>query len=153
VNARATAWGAYKQLTETLRARIASDEFQPGAMLPPESALCRQYGMARNTVRRALDQLGEEGLITTIPGKGRVKRDLTDKPKSAAPLYHDVAAELRDLIASGAWAPGQKLPSESALAEQYRVARGTIRQALAELEGAGLAETVRGKGRFVRAAH
>jgi DNA-binding GntR family transcriptional regulator len=42
------------------------------------------------------------------------------------------------------------LPSESALAQQYGVARGTARHALAELEGSGLIESVHGKGRFVR---
>jgi DNA-binding GntR family transcriptional regulator len=150
VNTRATAWGAYKVLTETLRRRITDGEFPPGAMLPAESALCQQYGMARNTVRRALDQLAEEGLIAALPGKGRVVRDSDAAPVQSSPRYRDVAAELRGLVESGAWAPGDRLPSEAALAERYGVARGTIRQALAELEGAGLAETIHGKGRFVR---
>ena len=149
VNARATAWGAYRTLAETLRARITSGEFPPGAVLPPESALCRQYGMARNTVRRALDQLAEDGLIDVQPGRGRVVR-APGEEASTGPRYRDVAAELRALVESGEWAPGERLPSESALAERYQVARGTIRQALAELEGAGLAETVHGKGRYVR---
>jgi DNA-binding GntR family transcriptional regulator len=54
------------------------------------------------------------------------------------------------MIESGKLGPGDALPSESALAERYGVARGTARQALAELEGSGLVESVQGKGRFVR---
>jgi DNA-binding GntR family transcriptional regulator len=42
------------------------------------------------------------------------------------------------------------VPSESALAEEYGVSRGTARHALAELEGAGLVIAVHGKGRYVR---
>jgi DNA-binding GntR family transcriptional regulator len=56
----------------------------------------------------------------------------------------------RELVESGRPRPGDALPSESALSEQYRVSRGTARHALAELEGAGLVESVHGKGRFVR---
>lgn len=145
---RATAWGAYRTLAETLRARITSGEFSPGAMLPAESALCAEYRMARNTVRRALDQLADEGLIVALPGRGRQVRAEGATP--SGPRYRDVAAELRTLVESGELAPGDRLPSESELAQRYGAARGTIRQALAELEGAGLAETVHGKGRYVR---
>ena len=91
VNARATAWGAYRTLAETLRARITSGEFPPGAMLPPESALCRQYGMARNTVRRALDQLAEDGLLDVQPGRGRVVKapdaQASSGPRTSAKLW------------------------------------------------------------------
>jgi DNA-binding GntR family transcriptional regulator len=61
-----------------------------------------------------------------------------------------MAAELHSMIESGELGPGDALPSESALAERYGVARGTARHALAELEGAGLVESVHGKGRYVR---
>lgn len=53
-------------------------------------------------------------------------------------------------IESGELCPGDPVPSESALAQRYGVARGTARHALAELEGAGLVESVPGRGRFVR---
>lgn len=147
---RATAWGAYKRITESLRARITGGEFAPGAALPSEASLCAEYGVARNTLRRALDQLAEEGLIEARPGRGRV---ITSSPGRAGPVgpqYQALAADLRMLIESGELRPGDALPSESVLAERYGVARGTARHALAELEGAGLVVTVHGKGRYVR---
>lgn len=48
------------------------------------------------------------------------------------------------LIDSGELGPGDPLPSEAVLARRYGVAQGTARHALAELEGAGLVESVHG---------
>ncbi|WP_338065055.1 GntR family transcriptional regulator [Thermobifida fusca] len=42
------------------------------------------------------------------------------------------------------------MPSEAAIVQQYGVSRGTARQALSDLEGAGLIRSVHGKGRFVQ---
>jgi DNA-binding GntR family transcriptional regulator len=148
---RATAWGAYKDITAALRARITSGEFAPGGLLPSESALCAEYRVARNTLRRALDQLASEGLITASPGRGRTVV-AADTAVPSTPQYRVIAADLRDAIESGDLRPGEPLPSEAALAKQYGVSRGTARHALAELEGAGLVEPIHGKGRFVRRA-
>ena len=147
---RVTAWGAYKGITVALRERIAGGEFAPGTVLPSESALCAEYGVARNTLRRALDQLAADGMIAVRPGRGRVVVTSDDVTIRAVPQYRTMATDLRSMIDSNELGPGDRLPSESALAERYGVARGTVRHALAELEGAGLIESVHGKGRFVR---
>ncbi len=135
---RATAWRAYAQIAATLRERITSGVLASGLWLPPESVLCEEFAVARNTVRRALAELETEGLIRTVPGVGRRVRD----PATAA-------AHLRLQIERGILAPGDPLPSEAALVRRYDVSRGTARQALAELEGAGLAESRQGKRRHV----
>ena len=44
-----------------------------------------------------------------------------------------IATELADAIGSGTYAPGERLPSEHALAEQFGVNRHTIRRSLASL--------------------
>jgi DNA-binding GntR family transcriptional regulator len=150
VSPRATPWGAYKDIAAALRTRIASGEFAPDAPLPSESALCAEYGVARNTLRRALDQLAGEGLVKVSPGRGRVVTSGNAINRPSQPQYRTIADELRSMIALGELQPGEALPSESALAERYQVSRGTARHALAELEGAGLIEPVHGKGRFVR---
>jgi DNA-binding GntR family transcriptional regulator len=150
VSPRATAWGAYRDIAAALRERIAGGEFTPGAALPSESALCAQYGVARNTLRRALDQLAEEGLIAVRPGRGRVVVAAGEQVEPSGPVYRMMAAQLRARIESGELGPGDALPSEAALAESYGVSRGTARHALADLEGAGLVEAVHGRGRFVR---
>jgi DNA-binding GntR family transcriptional regulator len=148
---QATPWGAYKAITDALRTRITDGEFGPRATLPSESALCSEYAVSRNTLRRALDQLITEGLIVAQPGRGRVVVAVGEDKPGAIPQYRTMATELRSMIESGELGPGDALPSEATLAERYGVARGTARHALAELEGAGLVEAVHGKGRFVRA--
>src|SRR5262249_25863719 len=101
----------------------------------------------------ALATLEAEGLIETLPGRGRVARTPGTTPTDRSgtpPQYRRIAAELRAEITAGTLRPGDALPSEAALMDRYGVARGTARQALAELEGAGLIESVHGKGRYVR---
>lgn len=59
--------------------------------------------------------------------------------------------ELRDLIKQGKYAPGEQLPPERELAEQYGYSRATIRNALTRLEQAGLVAAGAGSlGRTVR---
>ena len=60
-----------------------------------------------------------------------------------------IAEELRGQICDGSLRPGTMLPSESKLAEQYAVARGTVRSALAQLVEGRLVEVVPGVGRRV----
>lgn len=146
----ATGRGVYRNIAIALRARIIDGEFAAGSRFPSESALREQYKVARNTMRRALELLAAEGLLVAQPGRGRTVLDAGGTQPDSAPRYRAIAAELRVGIESGEVSPGDALPSESALAAQYGVARGTARHALAELEGAGLIESVHGKGRFVR---
>jgi GntR family transcriptional regulator len=67
-----------------------------------------------------------------------------------APPFRQIAGHLRDGIRSGELQPGDKLPSETELLEHYRVARMTVRQAIAELRGEGLVVAEHGRGVFVR---
>lgn len=64
--------------------------------------------------------------------------------------YGQIAAELQARIVSGAWTPGSAIPAEGALAREFGIALGTIRQAIAVLVQQGLLERVQGKGTFVR---
>lgn len=52
-------------------------------------------------------------------------------------------------VLSGEFAPGQRLPSEAQLGEQFGISRITIRQALGDLEREKLLTRVPGKGTFV----
>jgi DNA-binding GntR family transcriptional regulator len=146
VSPRDTAWGTYTKIADILRERIASERLAPGSLLPSEARLCEEFTVVRNTVRRALAAIEDEGLIETLPGKGRVVR-------GGAPTqyeYRRIAADLRVRIENGDLAPGDALPSEATLVDTYGVARGTARAALASLESEGLVDARHGKGRFVR---
>ncbi|WP_367043910.1 GntR family transcriptional regulator [Streptomyces sp. Je 1-332] len=63
---------------------------------------------------------------------------------------HAIASDLRDRITTGQLKPGDRLPSETQLADQYKVSTATLRSALAALQGEGLIEKLHGKGNFVR---
>lgn len=147
---RSTAWGAYTQIAETVRQRIGSGIYAPGSRLPSEKALGEEFGVVRNTIRRALADLEADGLIRVLPGMGRVVVEAGTAEAPAVPQYRYIASELRARIEAGDLAPGDSLPSEAGIVASYGVSRGTARQALADLEGAGLVESVHGKGRFVR---
>ncbi|MFJ7968916.1 GntR family transcriptional regulator [Streptomyces sp. NPDC096324] len=64
--------------------------------------------------------------------------------------HHDIADDLRRQIATGRVQPGERLPSETDLADRYKVSTLTLRSALAALQGEGLVEKIHGKGNFVR---
>ncbi|MFG3050505.1 GntR family transcriptional regulator [Kitasatospora sp. NPDC048239] len=65
----------YQRLAADLRRRIAEGEFTAASALPVESELERQYGVARNTVRLAVDVLVNEGRLVRLQGKGTYLRE------------------------------------------------------------------------------
>ncbi len=66
-------------------------------------------------------------------------------------LRNQVYAQLKTRLLEGAWKPGEKIPSESQLCEQFGVSRVTVRAAIQQLEILGLLETRHGGGSYVRA--
>lgn len=66
------------------------------------------------------------------------------------PRYQRLADELRREVAQGERRPGDRIPSENLLAEEYKIAPGTVRQALAKLVSEGILERFHGRGTFVR---
>ncbi|WP_433160462.1 FadR/GntR family transcriptional regulator [Kribbella sp. CA-247076] len=66
-------------------------------------------------------------------------------------LAHEVVDQLRARMLSGELAPGDKLPAESALVDEFGVSRTVVREAVSRLQAAGLVETFQGRGSFVLA--
>ncbi|MYU24671.1 GntR family transcriptional regulator [Streptomyces sp. SID8352] len=60
----------YRQLAEILKARIVRGDWAPGRPIPSETRLVQEYGIARSTVRRALDMLVEERVVWKVQGRG-----------------------------------------------------------------------------------
>jgi GntR family transcriptional regulator len=71
-------------------------------------------------------------------------------PTSDRPVFKQIADGLRAAIMSGELEPGARLPSEQQLIDRYRVARGTIRDAVNLLRSEGLVRTEHGRGSYVR---
>jgi GntR family transcriptional regulator, histidine utilization repressor len=69
------------------------------------------------------------------------------------PAYGQVKAFIKKRISTGTWKPGDPVPSEAALMEQFGVSRMTVNRALRELMGEGLVTRVQGSGTFVAELH
>jgi GntR family transcriptional regulator len=65
------------------------------------------------------------------------------------PLYFQVAENIRNKIAQNIYQPGEHIPTETQLQDEYDVSRETVRKAVNDLVAEGLVEKVRGKGTFV----
>jgi GntR family histidine utilization transcriptional repressor len=68
----------------------------------------------------------------------------------AAPLYVKIKQHILGHIRSGAWRPGQRVPSENDLVEAFKISRMTANRALRELTADGYLARVPGVGTFVR---
>jgi GntR family histidine utilization transcriptional repressor len=73
--------------------------------------------------------------------------------KSDLPAYEQVKAFIKQHIGSGNWRPGDPVPSESALMQQFGISRMTVNRALRELAGEGLGDRVQGSGTRVAQLH
>lgn len=69
--------------------------------------------------------------------------------RSSLPYYAQLKQILLDYIREHALEPGDRLPGDHQLGEQYDVSRTVVRQALAELEAEGIIERVKGRGTFM----
>lgn len=78
--------------------------------------------------------------ITNNASNGDAKR---------APAFVAIYEDLYDQLDRGDYRPGDQLPTEATLAEQYGVSRNTLRQALAILREDGRIYNVQGRGSFV----
>ena len=59
----------YRQVADAIRRRIGAGEYPSGA-LETEAELCRAYEVSRITVRKALELLRDEGIVTSRKGSG-----------------------------------------------------------------------------------
>lgn len=71
-------------------------------------------------------------------------------PDSYTPVYVQLADILRSEIKKGRLQPGEYLPAEAALEQEYGLSRTSVRKALQLLRAEGLIETSKGHGSYVR---
>ncbi|AWN51254.1 GntR family transcriptional regulator [Methylobacterium sp. 17Sr1-1] len=122
-----------RRLYLLLRDQITSGRLPPGARLPGEPALAAEHGLARVTVRRALDLLAGEGLVRRRPGSGT----FVQGPEGPRPVVGDLPNLLSGLIAMGR-ATGVRL-----LSFEYVAAPAAIAEALLLEPGERVQRSVR----------
>ena len=86
----------YAQLARDLAAKIGDDRYPVGSLLPTELELCAQYGASRHTVRAAIAELQEMGLVSR-----RKKVGTRVEAKSRPDNYRPSLASLDDLVQFG----------------------------------------------------
>ncbi|GAT66898.1 gntR family transcriptional regulator [Planomonospora sphaerica] len=95
--------------------------------------------------------LREEGLVYTVQGEGTFvgPPDKGARQTRKTPMYRQIAEDLVERIRGGDLRPRRSIPSETALVEQYGVARETARRAVGLLREQGWIYTVPQRGSFV----
>ena len=60
----------YLQVADILAGRIRSGSLPRGSRIPTESEIMEEFEVGRNTARRAVAWLREQGLVETVPTRG-----------------------------------------------------------------------------------
>ena len=63
--------------------------------------------------------------------------------------YQNLINYIQEQISDGQLGPGEKVPSENQLSEQFHISRQTVRKAIGTLEEGGLVQRIRGSGTYV----
>ncbi len=99
--------------------------------------------------------------MSTVEQNSDSRREMQQKQRNATvklrPIrktraYEEIVRQVQSLTASEAFKPGDRLPSERELAEQFQVSRVTVRQALSVLQAMGVIESRVGDGTFAGGA-
>lgn len=96
----------YSQLKDKIISAINNDELKYGEKIPTEIEIMEQYNVSRITVRRAIEELVEEGYLIKKQGKGtfviknKIERKLTYSYKNTQPISFTKELELNNIIPS-----------------------------------------------------
>jgi len=70
-------------------------------------------------------------------------------PISKTKLYEEISNRITDMIQSDKWRPGQKIPTETTLSQEFSVSRSTVREAIKSLQISKILVSKTGMGTFV----
>lgn len=105
----------YAQFAHLLRKAISDGRLEAGTALPPERDLAAEYGVSRMTIRKAIADLAEDGLLTRKQGAGNtVARRIEQNFSRISSFSEEMAA--RGQVASSSWilrAAGTVTPAEA----------------------------------------
>ena len=107
----------YAQLVGIIKRSISSGALAIGDLLPSEAELCRALNVSRNTVRQAIGELEDEGLVVRKRGKGTFVADPNTNRRGVALFLHH-----RSLL------PGQDALLHAGGLRRYRSYTGHLRE-------------------------
>lgn len=86
----------YLTIYHDLAKRIQSNEWSRGSLLPSENELSKMYETSRETIRKALNLLAQNGFIQKVRGKGSIVIDAHkfSFPVSGIQSFHELAQKL-----------------------------------------------------------
>ena len=86
----------YQKLFKQIEDKIKNEVYPVGEFLPSEHELMNSYSVSRDTVRKALSLLQEEGLIKKIRGQGSqvIREETVNFPVSSLTSYQELVQEL-----------------------------------------------------------
>ncbi|WP_202080493.1 trehalose operon repressor [Caldalkalibacillus salinus] len=88
----------YLTIYQDIVDEIKDAKYKPDSKLPSENALCEQYCTSRETVRKALNLLSQNGYIQKVRGKGSIVLGLSklDFPISGVVSFKELAQKMGD---------------------------------------------------------
>lgn len=90
----------YSELKHSLIRRIVSGEYESGGLIPSENELREQYEVSRVTVRKALEEMKDEGIISSTQGQGTIVSDRRGGVKGALDIIALIAPVRNPFFAS-----------------------------------------------------
>ena len=82
----------YERVREQLADEIERERRPAGSRLPPERAMAEHYGVSRATLRRALDELAQDGVVERVPGGWAVASRVVGEPPNELMSFSEMAA-------------------------------------------------------------
>lgn len=102
----------YAQLKNLILDRIDAQTYRPGQRIPSETVLCDELSLSRPTVRQAMAELVQEGVLVIVKGKGTF---VAQEPERLA--IDQVSGQLFSLLAARSLDPFRKLTVDRLAAE------------------------------------
>ncbi|WP_407406428.1 GntR family transcriptional regulator, partial [Peribacillus sp.] len=86
----------FTQISEEIAGQINDGQLTAGSLLPSENELADMYAASRETVRKALKILAEDGYIHKVQGKGSIVLDVTklDFPISGLVSFKELSSKM-----------------------------------------------------------
>lgn len=96
-------------IVQDLLSKIYQKQYPANSMLPPERKLMEEYGVSRNTIRKALEKLKDIGIVSSVQGKGNAIQSIS---KQTSLIFSSITEKKSSQITSKVNYLRLKLPTK-----------------------------------------